>query len=124
MRKTMWFVGVIGLVELVIGQNFLMAAAPKATPELLEKGKASYTTNCATCHGDKGDGNGVAGAMMNPKPRNFATDKFKKGDKPEQVFKTITDGLAGTSMVGFKHLSDDERWALTHYVLSFRQKKK
>lgn len=103
-------------------------AAPKAggahasTPELVAKGKASYATNCLMCHGEKGDGNGPAGAVMNPKPRNFATDKFKQGDKAEQVFKTISEGVKGTAMAGFGHLSEDDRWALTHYVLTFRKK--
>lgn len=103
---------------------FAQAAGPAVTPALLEKGKASYATNCMTCHGEKGDGNGVAGAMMNPKPRNFIVEKFKKGDKPDKVFKTVSEGLPGTSMVGFGHLPEEERWALTHYLLSFRNVKK
>ena len=49
------------------------------TPELLEKGKTVYTVNCMTCHGEKGDGNGPAGQYMNPKPRDFAKEKFKGG---------------------------------------------
>ncbi len=103
--------------------NSILAAPPAATPELLEKGKTSYTTNCLTCHGDKGDGMGPAGQYLNPKPRNFATDKFKQGDKPEQIFKTLNKGLPGTSMVSFAHLPEDERWGLVHYVLSLRKKK-
>ena len=110
-----------GSMALILVSAFAMAAPPKLTPALLEKGKTSYTTNCMTCHGDKGDGNGVAGAMMNPKPRNFIADKFKQGDKPEKVFKTISEGLPNTSMVGFGHLNEEERWALTYYVLDFRK---
>ncbi len=113
-----------GSLALLFVSAFAMAAPPKLTPALLEKGKTSYTTNCMTCHGDKGDGNGPAGAMMNPKPRNFAVDKFKQGDKPEKVFKTISEGLPNTSMVGFSHLNEEERWALTYYVLNFRKAKK
>lgn len=112
---------VVGSVLAIRMSSFAFAAPPKLTPALLEKGKASYTTNCMTCHGEKGDGNGVAGAMMNPKPRNFMADKFKKGDKPDSVFKTISSGLPNTSMVGFGHLSDEERWALTYYVLDLRK---
>jgi mono/diheme cytochrome c family protein len=110
-----------GSLALIFMSAFALAAPPKLTPALLEKGKAAYTTNCMTCHGEKGDGNGVAGAMMNPKPRNFIADKFKQGDKPEKVFKTISQGLPNTSMVGFGHLSEEERWALTYYVLDFRK---
>ena len=102
---------------------FSVSAAPppkvvKSTPALLEKGKASYTTNCDVCHGPKGDGNGPAGAAMNPKPRDFSTP-FKNGKKPEQVFKTLTEGLAGTAMAAFGHLPEEDRWGLVYYVLSF-----
>lgn len=100
------------------------AASPVITPALMEKAKASYTANCTLCHGDKGDGNGLAGAGMNPKPRNFAVDKFKAGEKPENVFKTISDGLPNTAMTGYAFLAEDERWALASYILSFRKPKK
>lgn len=100
------------------------AKAPTSTPALLEKGKTSFTTNCATCHGDKGDGNGPAGQYMTPKPRDYSKDKFKKGDKVEQIFATVTSGLPGTSMVGFGHLSEEERWALAYYVKQLQKAKK
>lgn len=113
------------LVMFVFGMNGVASAAgPAVTPALLEKGKASYVTNCMLCHGEKGDGNGAAGAMMNPKPRNFLVDKFKLGDKPEKVFKTISEGMPGTSMVGFAHLPQEELWGITHYLLTFRKAKK
>lgn len=96
--------------------------APPSSPELIAKGQVSYKTNCAVCHGDKGDGNGPAGASLNPKARNFISEKFKYGTKPEQVFKVITEGSKNTSMASFGHLSEDERWALTHFVLSLRKK--
>lgn len=101
-----------------------IAAPPKSTPQLIEQGKKIYTTNCATCHGEKGDGNGPAGAMLNPKPRNFATEKFKKGDKPQQVFDTVTKGLEGTTMAPFGYLPENDRWAVSYYVLSMRKGKK
>lgn len=98
------------------------ADAPKKTPELVEKGKVSFTTNCVTCHGAKGDGMGDAGKYMNPHPRDFNKEKFKNGETPAAVFKSITKGLDGTSMAGFPQLSEDERWALTYYVLTFKGK--
>lgn len=103
--------------------NAAPSKAPALTPVVLEKGKAAYAMNCLMCHGEKGDGNGVAGAAMNPKPRNFMVDKFKQGDKVDAVFKTISEGLKGTSMAGFGHLPEADRWALSYYVLSFKPKK-
>jgi mono/diheme cytochrome c family protein len=96
------------------------AAAPKKTPELVAKGKASYETNCATCHGPAGKGDGEVGMGLDPKPRNLVLEKFKKGAAPAQVFDTLSKGMDGTTMVAFGHLTEDERWALTYYVLDLR----
>lgn len=96
------------------------AAAPPSTKELLEKGKATFNINCVACHGPKGAGDGAAAVALNPKPRNYATDTFKNGDKPEQIFKTLSDGLKDTAMVSFAHLPEQDRWALAYYVLELR----
>ena len=120
-------IGLMCLVAVGVGSTGFAATkvvVQKVTPALLEKGKGAYAANCVICHGDKGDGNGVAGAAMNPKPRNFLVDKFKLGEKPENVFKGISEGLPGTSMAGFGHLPEEDRWGLAHYVLSFRPAKK
>lgn len=96
------------------------AAEPKKTPELVAKGKASYETNCAACHGAKGLGDGEAGAALDPKPRNLVADKYKKGVKPAQVHEMLKAGIDGTTMVSFAHLPDDELWGLTYYLLDLR----
>jgi mono/diheme cytochrome c family protein len=98
------------------------AKVPKPSKELLEKGKAAFTMNCVACHGDKGDGAGPAAVALDPKPRSFIADAFKNGDKPEQVFKTVSEGIQGTPMVAYGHLSEEDRWGLVYHVLSFRKK--
>jgi mono/diheme cytochrome c family protein len=75
------------------------------------------------CHGELGDGNGPAGKMMKPKPRNFREAKFVNGDKPENIFKTIADGLPGTAMAPFKTLSEEDRSAIAHYVHNLKNNK-
>jgi mono/diheme cytochrome c family protein len=96
------------------------AAAPKSTPALLEKGKTSYTRNCLACHGETGDGNGPTGKFLRPKPRDFRTEPFKQGNKPEEVFNTISKGVPNTPMVAFSTLPEEERWALAYYVLELQ----
>ena len=109
----------------LLAQWGAMAADYKtSTPELIKKGKAAYTTNCMTCHGEKGDGQGPAGVALKPAPRNFAKDPFKKGDKTEQIVETITKGLPGTTMVPYGHLPEADRWAIAHYIQTFRPAKK
>lgn len=88
-----------------------------STPELVAKGKTLFEQQCVSCHGAGGAGDGVAGAGLNPKPRNFLQAAgWKNGRKPTGVFKTLTQGL--NQMPVFGTLSSDDRWSLTHYVLS------
>jgi mono/diheme cytochrome c family protein len=112
--------------SLVAAAAVLLAASaraepPKRTPELLEKGKASFATNCASCHGLRGEGDGIAAKALNPKPRNFVTEPLAHGPGVEQVFETLSTGRPGTAMIAFKHLPEDERWALAYYVLSLKE---
>jgi mono/diheme cytochrome c family protein len=51
-------------------------------------GKTVYDTNCASCHGPTGKGDGPVGAALNPRPRDFSLGEFK--------FDTDHDGKAGT----------------------------
>ncbi|KYG62585.1 hypothetical protein AZI87_14890 [Bdellovibrio bacteriovorus] len=99
------------------------AEMPPSTPARIEAGKALYQKNCLACHGEKGDGAGPAGKMMKPKPRDFKHATFVNGDKPENVLKTIGDGIPGTAMAPFKTLSEDERASLAYYVLFLKNGK-
>ena len=96
------------------------AASPKKTPELLEKGRASFERNCSACHGDKGAGDGIAAGALEPKPRNFATGRFKNGSKPAQIFETLRKGVPGSAMVPFTSLPEEERWALAYWVAELK----
>jgi mono/diheme cytochrome c family protein len=51
-------------------------------------GKTTFTTNCATCHGESGKGDGPLGAALTPPPRDFTKAEFK--------FDTDKDGKPGT----------------------------
>lgn len=105
-----------------LGAGSAKVTAPRVTPELVAKGKVAYTNTCAVCHGEKGDGNGVAGASLNPKPRDLRVKDlkvgthYKNGGKPEQLFKTVSEGLPGTAMVSFGALSEEDRWAMVYYI--------
>jgi len=86
-----------------------------STPELVAHGKAVFTQNCVSCHGDSGHGDGPAASGLNPKPRNFTQDAgWLNGRKPSQMFKTLKDGIGG--MASFGTLPQDDRWGLVAYV--------
>ena len=83
----------------------------------ITQGMAVYTNNCASCHGAEGKGDGSAAGSLNPVPRDFtAGDGWTNGTSPLAIFNTLAVGIEGTSMAGFKHLPEAERWALTHLI--------
>jgi mono/diheme cytochrome c family protein len=103
-------------VSVAFGADF-----KKSTPEMVEKGKKIFATNCATCHGEKGEGNGPAGAYLTPKPANFAAGKFKYGGEAEQLFKTVSTGVDGTAMIAYTHLSEEDRWSVVHFIKTLKK---
>ncbi len=109
-----------GAAALLLATAAAAAEPPKKTPDLLAKGAASFARNCASCHGAGGAGDGVAAAALNPKPRNLVTEALKNGAKPAQIFETLGKGVPGSAMIAFKHLPEEERWALAYHVAELR----
>jgi len=88
-------------------------------PELMARGKAVYAQSCATCHGPEGKGDGPGGKGLTPPPRNFtANAAWKNGTRLEDIYRTLEEGLKGSSMVSYNYLSKRDRMALAHVVQS------
>jgi high-affinity iron transporter len=96
---------------------------PPRTPALIEQGKSTYAIYCMACHGERGAGDGSVAHTLNPRPRNFATDKFKQGSAVAQIFGTLTKGVPGSAMTKFTNLSEEERWAVAWYVVDLKNGK-
>jgi mono/diheme cytochrome c family protein len=87
--------------------------------ELIVRGKKLFEDNCTVCHGPQGRGDGPAASTMNPRPRNFTSaDEWKNGYHAPAIFKTLSEGVPGTSMSPFDYLSRKDRMALVQYVQS------
>jgi mono/diheme cytochrome c family protein len=93
----------------------------------LERGLGLFQQNCAQCHGPYGRGNGTATSQWyaGNLPRNFTYAKFKSrsteyGTVPtdEDIYRTLTRGMYGSTMPPFRHLSREDRWSLVEFVKS------
>lgn len=90
------------------------------TQELIDKGKAFYQSNCSSCHGDNGKGDGPAGILMNPKPRDFTSKEgWINGRKISEMYKTLQEGIIKSGMPAFNHINPEELFAVIHYVRTF-----
>jgi high-affinity iron transporter len=89
--------------------------APKRVPDLA-RGAALFAERCALCHGAAGHGDGPAGKSLDPRPSDFHDAERMRQRSLYSLFSTITLGVGGTAMVGFRDLTEDDRWALAFHV--------
>jgi mono/diheme cytochrome c family protein len=97
-----------------------------STPENIAKGKAIYEGKgtCFNCHGTSGKGDGPAGQILNPSPRNFSNEKFHKNRTDGEMFWVIKNGSAGTGMVPLigTAITEEEAWFVITYERTFKGK--
>lgn len=113
--------GLVGLAFLAfwaLKRDLGPPPAQIAGDPLLVKGRMLYLTRCVSCHGERGYGDGpLSKGLLGPKPRNFAADVWKHGEKPEQVLAVLADGVKDTSMAGWKNVySPEEMRAVASYL--------
>jgi mono/diheme cytochrome c family protein len=103
-----------------------MAAQDVGTPAQRDAGKALYLKHCSQCHGENGDGEGVAALHLHPRPRNFTTAKFKIRTTPNGALPTHQDlvniirrGMPYTSMPAWPNFTDQEVSDLAYFVTTF-----
>jgi mono/diheme cytochrome c family protein len=87
-------------------------------------GKPLYLRECSGCHGERGNGAGLAADFVDPRPRDFTKRRFKlrttkSGAPPttNDILRTIQHGIPGTAMPSFAFLAENERKQIAAYVL-------
>lgn len=93
---------------------------------VLQRGHRVYLKYCVGCHGEYGNGNGVAAARLITQPRDFTSGIYKfrstdSGSLPLEVdlHRTITRGLSRVSMPAFPLMPEPEKLAVIEYVKAF-----
>jgi len=89
------------------------------TKESVQRGQETYTTQCASCHGDGGMGDGPAGAALEPAPAPVAHTSQMMGD--DYLFWRISEGGPqapfSSAMPGWKaSLDEQSRWDVINYI--------
>lgn len=99
-----------------------LALVKNPTPDFIAKGKELFNTNCKSCHGDNGMGDGPAAAMLNPKPRNFhAVDGWTNGRNVDQMYKTLQEGIPKNGMAAYEYMPKLDRFEIISYIRTFAQ---
>jgi mono/diheme cytochrome c family protein len=94
------------------------AKAMKNPEKAADLGKKAVETNCVSCHGPKGKGDGPAAAALNPKPADWTSDKIKK-ESDGELFWKISNGRG--AMPPWKHLPEKDRWELVNYIRTLKK---
>ncbi|HEX6270311.1 MAG TPA: c-type cytochrome [Anaerolineales bacterium] len=83
--------------------------------EAADEGAQIYRTNCETCHGPQGHGDGPAGQALDPKPQDLSQIQKIAGD--DYLFWRISAGKPGTSMVAWNGiLTEEQIWQVVSFI--------
>ena len=89
-------------------------------PDAAAAGAEVFHTNCETCHGPEGHGDGPAGQSLEPEPKNLAKIQAAAGD--DFLFWRIREGKPGTSMVAWKGiLTDEQIWQTVSFIRALNE---
>ncbi len=92
-------------------EDLELAKNPEA---LLRHGEDRYQVSCMPCHGEAGNGKGMAsvvGKIQTADLKNFPSEKYPDG----KMFEVITKGKGLMSGYGY-NIPVDDRWAIIAYV--------
>ncbi len=109
-----------------------------ASPEALREAQQLYAANCAACHGENGEGDGVYAAQLVEQlggsiepyrhesqtslapPTDFTDLAHMLAANPARLQGKIVRGGMGTGMPSWGPIfTEDQTWALVHYLYTF-----
>ncbi len=100
--------------------NVSLDEIPARAPAL-SLGAQVYQTQCASCHGGVGRGDGPAGQALDPMPADLSDYRGLATVTPLDFYRRITIGVAGTAMPAYENrLTAEERWAVAVYASTLR----
>ena len=107
--------------------------SPRSAAGDAAKGKAPFETNCASCHGTSGKGDGPVGAALRSRSRatsrpatfKYDTDKDGKPGTDADLVNVVKNGAAAYGgnalMAPWGHLSDADIADIVAYVRTLKK---
>lgn len=88
---------------------------PKLASSNGTNGVELYAQSCASCHGDRGKGDGPGAAGLDPRPANFSEHDYTL----DRLSEALWNGVAGTAMPGWRDVSQQDLAAMAQAVRGF-----
>ena len=108
-----------------IHERFVAALGSEGALELpgapidLARGRQVYTDRCASCHGERGLGDGPAARGMTPAPPALGDPALMADATPALLYRVISVGVPGTQMPAWSaQLTPQQRWEVVAYIQS------
>jgi cytochrome c553 len=98
----------------MIGTNLVTTFPFPVTREVLERGRQRFEINCAPCHGETGEGNGVVVARGFPRPPSYHLDRLRTAPIGH-FFDVMTRGY-GVMFAQAERVTPEDRWAIAAYI--------
>jgi putative copper resistance protein D len=81
-------------------------------------GRDVYTTDCETCHGETGRGDGPTGLRLVPRPADLRQHMAPGVHTDGELYYWVSYGFAGSAMPAWKErgLTDEQIWSVINYA--------
>jgi mono/diheme cytochrome c family protein len=84
-----------------------------------EEGAKLFKTNCETCHGAQGYGDGPIAEALDPKPKNLV--EFAPAVEDDFLYWNVAEGRPGTSMPPWKNiLTEEQIWQVVAFIRTLK----
>jgi mono/diheme cytochrome c family protein len=84
-----------------------------------QEAKKVFDVQCAICHGSNGEGDGVAGMGLNPRPADLTSDLVQE-QSDGALFYKLTVGRP--PMAAYKEiLTANERWQMVSFIRTLKE---
>lgn len=95
------------------------ASMPSGVKGDSARGAVLFATDCVSCHGVEGKGDGPRAYFIFPKPRNFTSPESRRALNRPAISTAVQHGVRGREMPAWRHvLSEQEIADVTEYVFS------